>query len=215
MKKRLAHIFFLLAAFMVFSSRSCVPETADNRASDQAARHDSLIREFREHFGADYLMDEQLMLFSDKAKQKLLDFVDLLNLYIDPKVDTAFRNQVRIALLKVFLENEARISLWPAGKGAYAVPAQMWINKVDKHPYTTIRYSVGKLIVVEPLRAFGPDLYKGSISATFQVTGFSGNDTVYSEESERQVGMVVTRISKPFGIDTYEDVWQVFLNGLE
>ena len=211
MKSSLVQILILLAAFLVLSSRSCVPDPPDEGISDQTARHDSLITEFREQFGADYLMDEQLMFYSDKAKQKLQDFIDLLNLYNDPEMDTVFRSQARIALMKVFSENESPLYFQPAGKGTSAISAHLWNDKVEKHPDARIQYSVGELRVVEPFRAVDPVMYKGSLSAKFRVTGLSGKDTVYTEESDRMVGMVVTRIKKSFGNDTYEDVWQVFL----
>jgi hypothetical protein len=211
MKIKPFHIFCLLLAGFVFCFDTC--STVDTEAENIVnVDQDSVVQGIMKDFSADYLVDEQLLIFGEKGKEKIRDLFDFLNLYSDQNIDPVFRDEIRAAMFNCFSDKNAPVNIWPVVT-AYPTGISVWLSSLKMTGFTGIRYEPAELKIVEPLRMVTPERYNGQIKCTVTITALSGSDTIHSESTVKQVGMEVIKISKSFGPETHE-VWQVFLTGI-
>jgi hypothetical protein len=217
MKTKFLSNMLLIAGSLFFSSRSCESDSTHREDTFQQARQDSLIQEFIRVFGSDYLSDEQLALYEERGKQKLKDFTDLLSLYSNQELDTVFRIQIRNSLMNFFLDADAQISLWPVDFKPAAGPVYLsdLLCGIETSPYTSVRYEIKQLKVIEPLHADSQTRYTGSLAGIFMIFGISGKDTLFTRQTVKHARLLVTKTRKSFGSTMNQDVWQVFLDGLK
>jgi hypothetical protein len=206
------HIFCLLLAGFVFCFDTC--STVDTETQNLVSvDQDSVLQGIIKDFSSDYLVDEQLLIFGEKGKEKIRDFFDFLNLYSDQNIDPVFRDEIRSAMLNCFPDKNAPVNIWPVVT-AYPAGISVWLSSLKMTGFTGIRYDMADLKIIEPLRMVTPGRYSGQIKGTVTITALSGSDTIHSEVTAKQVGMEVIKVTKTFGPDTRE-VWQVFLTGVK
>jgi hypothetical protein len=211
MKIKPFHIFCLLLAGFVFSFYTC--STVDTEAeNDVSVNQDSVVQGIIKDFSSDYLVDEQLLIFGEKGKEKIRDFFDFLNLYSDQNIDPVFLDEIRAAMLNCFSDKNAPVNIWPVVT-SYPGGISVWLSALKMTGFTGIRYDMAELKIIEPLRMVTPERYSGQIKGTVTITALSGSDTIHSESTVKQAGIEVVKISKSFGTNTHQ-VWQVFLTGI-
>ena len=101
MMKRYMIILGLLFAFILFSAKRCDDDGEENRRLEEAEMKE-VIDSVRNEFKADYLREESLFAYEQKAKQKLRDFADYMNIAHDSSLDSAFRTQAEIMTYDLF-----------------------------------------------------------------------------------------------------------------
>lgn len=210
-------MLLFLSGFIILSSKSCGPEADTNQAARLKAAQDSTRMALKNEFESEYLFEADLMVYGEKAKQKLLDFADYLTLYADKRIDTAFKQQVKEMLFRLFYRTDAPLSfsINPSepvrGKNTLA----LLLESIDASPYYAIEFKVAETKTIEPLHLETAGQYTGQLRGRVTIRGISGNDTILLNNAMHTVRIVTTRTSKQFGTGTPRMVWQVFLDKTE
>jgi len=204
----------LIAGFLLFSSKSCAPDADLDQEERLKIQQNTIRGEIEEVFGSAYLFEDQLLVYGDKARQKLLDFADYLSLYSEKNMDTLFKEHVRDMLYILFYDTDPMVQL-TVDPGDIAVNKQNNLSKligsIDASKFQSIIFTVYDLKTFEPLHRESDDRYTGSIKCNFRISGLSDLDTTLLYNHCNQVKTICTRISKSFGEGKSMLVWQVFL----
>jgi len=218
MINKILHILFILAGFIVLTSKSCEPEVDKTHDAGLGAKQDTTLTKIRSEFVSEYLLEDELMAYGEKAKQKLFDFSEYLSLYAEKNMDTLFKLQVREMLYRLFYSKDASIvlSAFPTDLAAEEKHHLTGLlNGIDASKYESIEFTPSDLTTIEPLHMESIERYTGKLGCNFRITGITGHDTTMLQESSCQVKIAVIRTNKQFGAETVLQVWQVFLVGID
>jgi hypothetical protein len=209
-------MLLLFSGFIILSSRSCVPEQDTNRPARLKAAQDSTRMTIRKAFASEYLFENELMVYEEKAKQKLFDFADYLTLYADHQLDTAFKKQLKNMLFRLFYRTDAPLAL-------SVIPSQpvrnttlaLLLESIDASPYTTIKFIATDTRTFVPMHRENADLYAGLLGTRITITATTENDTILLQDAMLSFRIVTKRTQKKFGAAPPQTVWQVFLDKTE
>jgi len=218
MTHKIIYIVLLIAGFFLLSSRSCVPDTDLDQEERLKVQQNKIRGEIEKDFGSAYLFEDQLIVYGDKARQKLLDFADYLSLYSDKSMDTLFKQQIRDILYSLFYKPDPLMQL-AVVPGDIAENKQKSLSKligsIIASDYQSIIFSVYDLKTLEPLHRESDDQYTGSIRCNFRISGLADLDTTLLYNQCNRVKTIVTRTNKSFGEGKTMLVWQVFLEEID
>lgn len=175
-----------LLAFILFSAKSCKEDPQASWQQEEAAIAEKM-DSVKNEFGGDFLDEESLFVFSRKAKQKLIDYADYMNIVNDSSLDSAFRDQAWLMALDLFANGLVPGSLFP---GKVTLIDSSWIS--------------------EPLKLAGEGVYKGELGFREKILQKPGEDSTIFLLSYKTSEIICTKSPKVFGTDTLS-VWQVFL----
>lgn len=187
--KRALLIPILLLAFVVLSSKQCADDV--NPQAELEAQMEE-IENVKKGFEADYLKSESLYAYGERAKQKLLDFADYLNIAKDTDLDTNFRKHSRNMIPGLFNQQE--------------LPSL--INRPIKH------INIHTIHVLEPLSRSSAMAYTGMLGFSLELTEKAGIDTIINDARQWSVEMIVLKTPTILGKDTIL-AWKVFLGQMK
>ena len=215
MIRKIIHILLLLPVFIILTAKSCGPDIEVVREAILKAEQDTTLMEIKSEFASEYLFEDKLMAYGEKAKQKLLDFADCLCLYSHKNMDTLLKQQVKDMTYRLFYDKDAMLQL------CIDVPDKTrngennlagLLAELEGSDYRSVEFRISDLRTIEPLHLERTDWYTGKLGCRFKITGITENDSLLLSETINQVKMMVTRTSKQFGADTSLLIWQVFLD---
>lgn len=186
------YIFCALIAYLLLSSRSCVTD----RDNPEKEKIDILAEKKRvkDGFSINHLDNNKLEAFENKAIQNLNELEDLLNIYFDTSMDSAFRQQAVKMTKKLFYENSfAEILNFLRIKSGSMQP--------DKIILDSIRIS-------RHFKSITDETYSGSIAFTKQLIHFS-QDLISPSHETVNMEIILTKTPKQLGSDTLM-VWKVY-----
>lgn len=183
--KRSLLIPILLLAFVVLSSKQCVDDV--NPQAELEAQLEE-IESVKKEFESDYLKSESLYAYGERAKQKLLDFADYLNIVKDTALDTNFRKHARNMMQGLFYQKK--------------LPSI--VNVAVKHIY------IHSIKVLEPLSRSSDLAYTGKLGILLEMHEKAGIDTIVSDAEQWSVEMIAMKTPTILGKDTIL-AWKVLL----
>lgn len=171
----------------------------------QQARPDLKDRDYG--LSAQVLLPEQLMVFEDRAAQKIKDFFDYLAILSDPEMDRSLREEVVQEMTRIFVRQNAPLE-FPADYMPKSCPEEM-------AKFMKFRLENGHPLKIQPLliekdSEFTPD---GDFRfvMTFRFRMVPQPDL---KPSNGIAHILLTKKVKKFGGDR-KVVWEVFLDGIE
>ncbi|HJX70796.1 MAG TPA: hypothetical protein VJ346_02555 [Bacteroidales bacterium] len=218
MTRKIIYILLLTTGLFVLTSKSCEPDIDMDEEARLKAEQESTLKEIKNEFESEYLFEDRLMAYGEKAKQKLVDFTDYLSLYSGKDLDTLFRQQVKDMIYKLFYEKDAMIQLSVVladNTGDKENNLTGLLSGIEASNYQSIGFAISDQKIIEPLHLESTERYTGKIGCCFWISGITEKDTTLLSETINQVKMIATRISKQFGDETSLQVWQVFLYDIE
>ncbi len=226
MKFRPIHIIIFLLGLIVISSPTCedpddrenayVKENGETITDEQVVfqTKDKMIRSLKEEFGANFLSDNHLRAFEQRAKEKILDFADYTSIYSNKEYDKSFRKQARRMMLNLFADKNAKINFSFVDSqrvNDYTLPNFM--DEIYTAEYNALGLNIGKIEIAEPLHLQENTTYEGSVKFSQQLYGITLSDTVLINSGVGYFEIIAIRVDKKFGTDSLQ-VWEVLLGDL-
>jgi hypothetical protein len=211
--KKIVIITFSLMAFLVFCSKSCeTPE--DQQAGKEEAALKATLDSISNSFSADQLSEQSLRSLEVKAKQKLTDLADYLQIYADKSLDEAFREHARQMILDLFISDTVHIFFKVSDN---IKEKSLTINdflKMDPGPgKKSTDFIFDSIELSEPLRRMNDLNYKGSLKFSQRYEVYSDTNSTITGSVHKKIDVIVTKVRKQFGTDTLE-IWQVSLGDI-
>jgi hypothetical protein len=215
MTGKIIHISMLFIGFIILTSKSCEPDADTFPEARLKVKQDNTFKEIKNEFASEYLLENQLIAYGEKGKQKLFDFADYLCLYSAKNTDTLFRQQVKEMIYRLFYNKDAHIQLSVDNMhNPRRIKGNLHylLNRINASKFKSLAFVISDLRTLAPLHREGIDKYTGEIECTFIISGISNNDTTLLNKTNIRVKIITTRTSKQFGTDKPLLVWQVFLD---
>lgn len=174
-----------MLALIVLSSKQCVEDDDSQAEVDTQMEEISAVKSA---FESDYLKSESLYAFEEKAKQKLRDYSDYLNIANDASLDTTFRLQASSMIPLLFYQNKEPL--------------------IANAPGTMVK--IDSIYMIEPLSKASESVYSGMLGFSLEILETESEDTIRTGPQHWSVEMIATKTRTSFGKDTL-NVWKVFL----
>jgi hypothetical protein len=214
MTGKIIYIVVLFIGFIILTSKSCEPDMNIDQEARLKAEQDTILKEIRNDFEAEYLFEDKLMAYGEKAKQKILDFADYLSLYSRKDVDTLFKQQIKEMIYRLFYNENTIVQLYINPTNSNGVDEHnlnILLGNIDSSKYQSIEFLISDLRIIEPLHLDSIERYTGKLGCKFRITGITKTDTILLYNKSNRVKIITTRTKKEFGDETSLLIWQVFL----
>lgn len=199
----------------MLTSKSCAPESEYDAETRLRTKQDSVMNQIRSDFVSEYLLEEELVAYTEKARQKLFDFADYLSFYAAENMDTLLRDQAKKMIYRLFFRQDATISL----RIEATVTDRKKENKIsdllkdiDTSGHPSLLFMIADMRTLEPLHQESFGMYAGKLGCKFSILAYDDRDTTLLHETCKEISILATRTSKQFGSAAPVQVWQVFLD---
>ena len=199
----------------MLTSKSCAPESEFDAESRLKAKQDSAVNQIRRDFVSEYLLEEELVAYTEKARQKLFDFADYLNIYAAENMDTLLRDQAKGMIYRLFFRKDATSTLRVATTvtdGKKENKISDLLKDIDTSGHASLLFMIADMRTLEPLHQENFERYSGKLGCRFSILAYDDRDTTLLHETYKEVSILTTRTSKHFGSTAPMQVWQVFLD---
>jgi len=200
---------FIIAAILCYitlSSKSC----SDRKQNDNLSQEEKLIHEkadIRNEFESEFIPEKSLTAFEYKAKQKLTDLSDYLNILSDSSIDNSFKEQSKLMVLNLFVSDTIGISNCLTNDTDFRKESIK--NFVKNTTFTgSNKIILDSIRVIEPLHITSDHSYNGRLAFSRRMKNRSAKDTFWSPPASLQAEFFVSKIKKSFGTDTLQ-VWHL------
>jgi len=204
------NLYFLLAilGYILLSSKSCSDGTENNAASQEERVIQEKI-DIKNEFRSEFLPGKSLAAFEHKAKQKLTDLTDYLNILSDNSMDNSFKEQSKLMIFNLFISDTTNI------RNRLINDADFRMVSVKEFVKATTRSGSKKIMldsiwVTEPLHITSGPNYKGRLAFSGRTQSRLAKDSASSPPVTLQAEFFVSKIKKSFGTDTLQ-VWNLSL----
>lgn len=210
--REFSYILIASVLFLLLSSDSC----NSSRQDTSVVRETELSKtasDLKNEFESDELSEKSLKAFEIKAKQKLIDFSDYLNVYTVNPIDESFKLQAYQMIQDLFISKNALISdqLLNAANSK-SIPVGDFLN--EKYGFDSMKLKFDSIRILEPLHKTDGMKYAGSLQFYRFIQAKTMTDTLIIAPSKMEVEIFVSKVKKVFGNDTLQ-IWNVSLGNLK
>jgi hypothetical protein len=209
--RRFLYLLTACLMFLLLSSESC----NSNRQENSAVHDAELTRDMenlKTEFESDVLTEKSLNAYEIKAKQKLVDLSDYLNLYTVKSVDGTFKTQARQMIQDLFVSDRISINgllLNNPGKKDILISDFLAL----KFDYSLINLKFDSIQIYKPLQRINDNNYFGSLRFLRYLQAEKSRESLTAEPIKMDVDITVSKVRKAFGNDTLQ-VWNLYLGNI-
>lgn len=154
---------------------------------------------------------ENLAAFEFRAKQKVIDFCNYIELISSKEYDKEFREHAKNTATGLFYDKSCRITDSLFNSGTSSLQIQDYFGKVYESSHYKIECLASNLVLAEKLQQISPSHFTGMIKFTQTIKCFNNKGEItYSSLKSKTVGVSLSRIVKTFG-STDKLIWEVSL----
>lgn len=206
--RKFIFIITAILCYITLSSKSC----SDRQQGDNISQEEKLIQEktdIRNEFESEFLPEKSLTAFESKAKQKLIDLSDYLNILSDGSIDSSFKEQSKVMALNLFVSDTISISNCLTNVLDFRKES---IKNFIKNTTSTGSKEIvlDSIRVIKQLHFTADNCYKGRLTFVRRMRNRSAKDSIWSAPISLQTEFIVSKIKKSFGTDTLQ-VWNLSL----
>lgn len=197
--------------FLLLSSESCNSNRQDNSAVHDAELTRDM-ENLKAEFESDVLSEKSLNAYEIKAKQKLVDLSDYLNLYSLKSVDDTFKTQARQMIQDLFVSDHISINgllLNDPGKNNILISDFLDI----RFDYSLMNLKFDSIQIYKPLQRINDKNYAGSLRFLRYLHAEKSTESLTTGPIKMDVEIFVSKVRKAFGNDTLQ-VWNVYLGNI-
>lgn len=211
--KGFAVSIFSLLAFLLFCSKSCETDGkqgAGNKESELMSTLDSITG----LLSAEKPSGPTLRLLEVKARQKLADLSDYLQIFVDSSLDGSFRAHAGTMISDLFISDSVRISLvFIAGTTEQCMSLHDLLRSGPGRPGHALKFTFDSIVLEESLHRTDDRSYTGRISFIQQYRDPSSSSREISFSVKKEVDITAEKVAKTFGSDTLK-IWSVLLGDI-
>lgn len=210
--RRTLYLLLAVLGYLLLSAKSC----SDGREQDSASMEVKMIREkaeIRNEFGSDFLPGKSLSAFESKARQKLTDLSDYLNILSDNSMNNSFREQSRQMIVNLFLSDTLRIETRLTNDAdSRKITVNEFVQAASQSG--SGKFLLDSIRVTEPLHSASNRIYKGRLAFSRRIKNGLARDSAWSPPVSLEAEFFVSKIHKTFGKDTLQ-IWNLSLGNIE
>lgn len=200
--KRLRNLTFTLWLIALLGS-GCATAYRENKSEEQPVELVLSDEELDEQFTSEQLSKARLTAMEARARQKLQDFIDYLNIIANPTLDSTFRKEAVQQAERLFVDPQAKVNLSSDSQATEAPTVHRWLEALRRanEPQSFV---TDEPVVIQPLTADEDYQYRGTLAFTLLAN---------ATPTDRQADVLVKKVYKEFGREK-EWVWEMFLEDI-
>lgn len=210
--RKFIYIIAAILCYMTLSSRSCSEgsQKSDVRPEEQLLNEKT---EIKSEFESGAIHEKSLLAFEAKAKQKLTDLSDYLNILSDSSTDNSFREQSKLMISNLFISDTVCISSRLSGNYDNS---KLRINEFLKSEAISgpKNIALDSIRITDPLHIISEYRYIGRLIFNRRIKLSSLSDSGWSSPVTMQAEFFVSKIPKSFGNETLR-IWNLSLGNIE
>lgn len=212
--RKFMFIFGAILAYLLFCSKSCDspnPEDTTSIEVELGKTKDSI----KDEFESEDLSRKTLRAFETKAKEKLVDFSDYLNLYAGHSLDDTMKNQVRQAISELFISDSIIINMKALPEAnVNNLKLNAFLTSDIFAIYDSVGFRIDSVEVVNHLSRKADFSYAGILKFTQSTDVFLSPDNSKIITAHKTVDFSAVKVNRTFGADTLQ-IWKVLLGNIE
>jgi hypothetical protein len=207
-------VFCAILAYLLFCSKSCESPRQEDTGL-QEIKLTKIRDSIKNEFESEYLSKKALRAFEVKAKEKIVDFSDYLNIYMDKSMDETLKSQSGKMILGLFISDSAQIEIRPLNRiHEKLMTIEAFLTSDSSFANDSIHFQFDSIEVEKPLHRIDESGYAGTLKFLQTVKVYSSPDSSSTDTAEKKAEMFVVKVKKPFGADTLQ-IWRVFLGNIQ
>lgn len=157
------------------------------------------------------LEDKHVMAFEYRAKQKVVDFCDYIQLISNKDYDKKLREHSKKTAMALFNSEECTVTDSLVSGNHEALTIGSYLDQLLNTHYHKIVGEARDIVLLEGLSLTEEGSYLGTISYTHELKCYDqNNQLVHTSKEQKRVGVTLSRKTKAFG-DTEKVIWVVNL----
>ena len=226
MKYRRIHIVLVVLGIALWGAPTCVdPDPWENvqvqpdgeTISDVQTVlqiREEIIGSIEKEFEATSLDKENLCAFEERAKEKLLDLADYINIYSNKKYYDSFRDQAKKMMLNLFKDDvNTKIDLLDSHEER-KYNLHEFLTEINQIKYDNIKLDVSHVRISDSLKLSENGNYTGDITLSKEINSLTARDTLLISSGMNKVEIIVSRSVKKFGNDSLK-IWNAQLGDIQ
>ena len=207
-------VFGAMLAYVLFCAKSCESPEGDDAAS-QEVELEKFKDSIKSEFESDDLTITALRAFEVKAQEKLADFSDYLNLYVDNRMDDTLKNQVGQMISELFMSGDVTLKMkFSPEANEKGMTLNEFLITDFARTYDSVVIRVDSIEVLKTLRPQDEISYYGILEFKQTVTAYSTSGNIFTNARNASIEIQALKVKKSFGSDTLQ-IWKVFLGNME
>lgn len=161
------------------------------------------------------LSEADIEVFKEQTRQKVDEFTQHISTIADKGEAAERRNMAEKEALKLFFTGaEMEISSIGSDGGVVKIsrPIPKYLSRLKALPYTRVEIRFYDIAYVSDFKR-GPDGRYYSVATIIQeFTGFSGDNLVYTDVTEKEIEIIIDLVEDPF---FSQKQWKIFLGDIK
>jgi hypothetical protein len=211
--ERSVKILILIFLYLLFSSRSCDDDPAEQAWQQHQAE---LVKDsIRAEFQTEDLPEPSLRAAEMNAMRKLSDLADYVEIFSDVSMDPIFRDKAEDMIRDMFISEDDRLSFGPVKKEKMKqVTVKEFLEEGFGPDIIKTEIHFDTLRVVEPLQKTGEEIYSGKLATNQIIIAYHESDSLITPALPITVEFISSRKHKIIGRDTLQ-VWELKLGDMQ
>lgn len=218
MRKKL-HIalYWVVAGFTCFLI-SCGPsrEEKDNvnamYESNLSTMEDNQALE--DTFEIDTLNTVQLNVFQQRARQKLQDFINYMEIISNKSYDLELRLIASKQIEDLFAVSTVFVSISIAKEPKNKKTVSQFLNEIYLSDYDSIKVKTDSVVISKPEKSTESIKYIGEVTAKVNIDGYKNGEVIFNSIAIQKAETIITKTQKQFGDET-KMVWTASIGELK
>lgn len=216
MRKKVNFIFYLVFSMNVILLISCgVKEDKQNEGMNEQISAPAMDdgTQLEEVFKEDLLNTEQLLVFNQRATQKVNDFISYVELISNKSFDSQMRNAAKEQVFALFTDSTISLALDIDTIQKDSHSLSVFLSKVYSSSYDSLKISADSVLISRGFELEGKG-YSGTIALKIKIEGYVNGRRMFDHTNNHKAKTELVKTSKNFGKNT-ELIWTVKLGDFE
>lgn len=192
---------------------SCAAEVdrSDESASDFT--DSSFLIEESSNLEVDYLSDNNIVAFEQRAMQKLEDFSDFLAILSDTTIDSEFKKQAALMAVEIFINTENTISFSLSDDlSADEQTIEAFLLELQNGKLGILSIEIQNVSTSQKMKQSNNQEYKGLMKLELSIAN-KRETQIKKNTVQLECEVMAKKVDKEFG-NTSKMVWEVFLGDI-
>ena len=163
-----------------------------------------------EAFETDTLSDEQLNVFQQRARQKVQDFINYIEIISNKTYDAQMRLLARNQIEELFADSSVLVTISIAEGKINPKPVSVFLNDVYQSEYDSIKIKTDFIVVTQPKIANETATYIGFIRVKLNIVGYKNAQISFNSHAVHEAKTIIRKTQKHFGEES-RMIWTVML----
>jgi len=209
-------LYVVLIGFGFLMSCSPSSEEKDKVSNSRDLSSESIEnnKDLEGAFEADTLNTLQLEAFQQRARQKVQDFINCVEIISNKSYNAELRDVSIKQIKDLFADSTVFINIQITKTQKIPSTISHFLNEVNRSDYDSIKVKTDSVVLSQPEKSKTSTKYIGAVSAKVTINGFKDGKIIFSSITNHTAETCIIKTQKQFGTET-KMVWEAAIGELK